>query len=162
MQLNIKRLMLITKKQTSQVNDFSPFLCMERCKSLSLLKSFLSHTSSLSRASILSASTLSGCTTDGHCSGWWLCGHDILCLRQWQRHSLSTSATGLLEKYLTTKSRICRLREQLQDFLTKLQSNSRHLCSQAGPDGAVPGQSPAPMSSPSLLFMGKLQSPRPP
>ena len=33
------------KKQTSQVNDFSASLCMGRCKSLGLLKSFLWYAS---------------------------------------------------------------------------------------------------------------------
>ena len=46
------------KELTSQVNDFSAFLCMGKCKSLSLLKSFLSYTSYLPRASILFFSIL--------------------------------------------------------------------------------------------------------
>ena len=37
--LNIERLLLIKENQTSQVNEFSAFLCMGRCKSLGLLKS---------------------------------------------------------------------------------------------------------------------------
>lgn len=32
---------LIRQNQTSQVNEFSTFLCMGRCKSLGLFKSFL-------------------------------------------------------------------------------------------------------------------------
>ena len=38
--VDIKRSLLITKKQTSQVNDFSVFLCMGRSKSLGSLKLF--------------------------------------------------------------------------------------------------------------------------
>ena len=38
---NIKRLLLIKANQTSQGNEFSTFLCMERYKSLSSLKSLL-------------------------------------------------------------------------------------------------------------------------
>ena len=37
---NIKRLLLIKENQTSQVNEFSTFLYMGRCKSLGSLKSF--------------------------------------------------------------------------------------------------------------------------
>ena len=51
--LNIKRLWIIKEKQISQVREFSAFLCMGRYKSLGLLKSFLSYTPQLSRASIL-------------------------------------------------------------------------------------------------------------
>ena len=50
--LNIKRL-LIKKKQISEVKEFSDFLCMARCKSLGLLKPFLSYAAHLSRASLL-------------------------------------------------------------------------------------------------------------
>ena len=38
---NIKRLLLIKEKQTSQVKVFSPFLCTGRCKSLCSLQSFV-------------------------------------------------------------------------------------------------------------------------
>ena len=38
---NIKRLLLIKENQTSQVNEFSAFLCIGRCKSLGSVKSFL-------------------------------------------------------------------------------------------------------------------------
>ena len=38
---NIKRLLLIKEKQTSQVKVFSPFLCTGRCKSLRSLQSFV-------------------------------------------------------------------------------------------------------------------------
>ena len=41
---NIKTLLLIKENQTSPVNEFSPLLCMERCKNLDLLKSFLWYT----------------------------------------------------------------------------------------------------------------------
>ena len=37
----IKRLLLTKENQTSQVKEFSAFLCMGRCKSLDSLKSFL-------------------------------------------------------------------------------------------------------------------------
>ena len=40
---NVKRWLLDKKNQTSQVNEFSPFLCMERGKNLGSLKSFLWH-----------------------------------------------------------------------------------------------------------------------
>ena len=40
--LNIKRLLLIKENQISEVKEFSAFLCMGRCKSLGLLKAFLS------------------------------------------------------------------------------------------------------------------------
>ena len=46
------------KKQTSQMNDFSAFLCVGRGKSLGVLKSFLWCASSLSRPSILFFSIL--------------------------------------------------------------------------------------------------------
>ena len=49
---NIKRLLLIKENQTSQVNEFSTFLYMGRCKSLGSLKSFLWYAPSLSGASI--------------------------------------------------------------------------------------------------------------
>ena len=38
---NTKRLLLIKENQITQVNEFSTFLCMGRCKSLGSLKSFL-------------------------------------------------------------------------------------------------------------------------
>ena len=38
---NIKRLLLIKENQISQVNEFTAFLCLRRCKSLGSLKSFL-------------------------------------------------------------------------------------------------------------------------
>ena len=37
----IRGLLLIKENQTSQVKEFSAFLCMGRCKSLDSLKSFL-------------------------------------------------------------------------------------------------------------------------
>ena len=48
-----KRLLLIKENQTSQVKEFSAFLCVGRCKSLGSLKSFLWHEPQLSGASIL-------------------------------------------------------------------------------------------------------------
>ena len=45
-------------QQTSQVKEFSAFLCMGRCKSLGSLKSFLSYASQLSGASIFWFSVL--------------------------------------------------------------------------------------------------------
>ena len=79
---NIKRLLLIKENQTSQVNEFSAFLCMGRCKSLGSLILFLWYTPSLSRASILLFSSWipSGCTVGGSCSGCWFDGCHILCL----------------------------------------------------------------------------------
>ena len=50
---NIKRLLLIKENQISQVKKFSAFLCMERCKSLGFLQSFLWYAPQLSGASIL-------------------------------------------------------------------------------------------------------------
>ena len=82
--LNTKRLPLIKENQISQVKEFSPFLCMERCKSLGSLKSFLAYISQLSGASILQASHIlyptpiprasvfilwSG-SSNRHCSSW--------------------------------------------------------------------------------------------
>ena len=49
----IKRLLLTKENQTSQVKEFSAFLCMGRCKSLDSLKSFLWYAPQLSGASIL-------------------------------------------------------------------------------------------------------------
>ena len=51
--LNIKRLLLIKKKQISQVKESCPFLCTVRCKNLGLLKLFLPYASQLSGTSIL-------------------------------------------------------------------------------------------------------------
>ena len=48
--LKMKILLLIKEKQISQVKKFSHFLCMEKYKSLGLLKSFLSYVSQLSWA----------------------------------------------------------------------------------------------------------------
>ena len=64
------------KKQTSQVNVFSAFLCMERCLIMCLLKLFLWNACQLSRASILPHWCI--------CSDWWLDGgqHCLLPERQ--------------------------------------------------------------------------------
>ena len=51
--LNIKILLLMKENQISQAMEFSTFLCMERYKSLGLVKSFLTYASQLSWASIL-------------------------------------------------------------------------------------------------------------
>ena len=45
--------LLIKENQVSQVKEFSAFLCMGRCRSVGLLKSFLSYALQLSRSSIL-------------------------------------------------------------------------------------------------------------
>ena len=45
---NIKRLLLIKENQLSQFKEFSAFLCMERCKSMGSLKSFLWYAPQLS------------------------------------------------------------------------------------------------------------------
>ena len=84
--LNIKRLPLIKENQIAQVKEFSPFLCMERCKSLGSLKSFLAYIFQLSGASILqffhvlyptptptpssSVLTLQRGSSSRHCSFW--------------------------------------------------------------------------------------------
>ena len=82
--LNIKRLPLIKANRISQVKEFSPFLCMERCKSLGSLTSFLAYISQLSGASILqffhilyptptpssSVLTLRSGRSSRHCSSW--------------------------------------------------------------------------------------------
>ena len=82
--LNIKRLPLIKESHISQVKEFSPFLCMERCKSLGSLKSFLVYISQLSWASILqffhilyptptpssSVLTLRSGRSSRHCFSW--------------------------------------------------------------------------------------------
>ena len=49
----IRGLLLTKENQTSQVQEFSTFLCMGRCKSLGSLKSFLSYAPQLSGARIL-------------------------------------------------------------------------------------------------------------
>ena len=49
--LNIKRLLLIKENQISQ--EFITFLCMDKLKSLGLLKSFLSYASQLCGIRIL-------------------------------------------------------------------------------------------------------------
>ena len=49
--LNIKRLQLIKENQIFQVKEFSVFLCIERCESLVLLKSFLLYASQQSGTS---------------------------------------------------------------------------------------------------------------
>ena len=49
----IRKLLLTKENQTSQVNEFSTFLCMGRCKSLGSLKSVLSYAPQLSGARIL-------------------------------------------------------------------------------------------------------------
>ena len=51
--LNIKRLLLITENQTSQIKEFSSLLSMGRCKRLGSLKSFLWYAPQLSGASFL-------------------------------------------------------------------------------------------------------------
>ena len=51
--LNIKRVLRIKENQTSQVKEFSTFLCMGRCKSLGWLKSFLLQAFQLFCVSIL-------------------------------------------------------------------------------------------------------------
>ena len=50
---NTKRLMIIKENQISQINEFSAFLYMGRCKSLGSLRSFLWCAPQLSEASIL-------------------------------------------------------------------------------------------------------------
>ena len=52
--LNVKRLLLTKENQTSQVKEFSAFLCMGRCESLGSLKSFLRYVPQVPGASILS------------------------------------------------------------------------------------------------------------
>lgn len=58
------------KKQISQINDFSAFLCVGRWKSLGFLKAFLLYASSLSRPSILFFSILN--SAQG--ALWWRVG----------------------------------------------------------------------------------------
>ena len=65
--LNIKTVLLIKEDQISQVKEFSAFLCMGRCKSLGLLKSFLWYVPQLSGARIL---CFSGFTFGS--AVWWL------------------------------------------------------------------------------------------
>ena len=48
--LNIKRLLLIKENQIPPIKRFSTLLCMERCKDLGLLKSFVSYAPHLSEA----------------------------------------------------------------------------------------------------------------
>ena len=100
------------ENQTSQVNEFSAFLCMRRWKSLGSLKSFLWYVRQLSGASILcfpilrllrvhrfggglqwpmawwQASCFHPECPQGSLLGatvkWWLEGCNILCLLIWQ------------------------------------------------------------------------------
>ena len=77
---NIKRLLLVKEYQTSQVNDFSIFLCMERCKSR------WDHffTMNLSYLELVSGSFSSWVpslyTTGDGCSGWGLGIQHPFCL----------------------------------------------------------------------------------
>ena len=71
--LLFQRLLLIKENQISQVKKFiSTFLCMEGCKSLGSLKSFLSYEPQLSGVSILCFHILnfpsSGLTVESGCS----------------------------------------------------------------------------------------------
>ena len=76
--LNIKILLLIRENQISQVKEFSAFLCMERCKSLCSLKSFLWYVLQLTGAiilcfhSILSSLRAHQLTIQSSCNCWWL------------------------------------------------------------------------------------------
>ena len=123
---NIKILLLVKENQTSQVKEFSIFLCMGRCTSLGSLKSFLWYTPKLSEASILCFLILSLLRVhprgwlqwlDGghpvsipsslraHHRGWgvavmwWLDGGNILCLLIWQQHFL-WHTPSLLSRFL--------------------------------------------------------------
>ena len=57
---NIKRLLLIKENQTSQVKEFSAFLCMGRCQSLGSLKSSLWFAPQLPGAAFLHPGSLQG------------------------------------------------------------------------------------------------------
>ena len=74
------------EKQTSQVNEFSTFLCMGRCKSLGSLKSFLWYGPYLSWASILFFSFQNSLLVHSlcGCGSWKFDGCNILCLLIWQ------------------------------------------------------------------------------
>ena len=73
------KIMLITN--ISQVNDFSAFLCMGRCKKLGSLKFFLRYMSNYLRTCLPKAQSASSCFSSwiplrvqlvGNCSGLWL------------------------------------------------------------------------------------------
>lgn len=68
-----------TKTQTPEVNDFSAFLCVGRCKSLNLVKFPFWYASSLSRlqcSGVFHPAFPSGDIMRGGCSGWWLDGNN--------------------------------------------------------------------------------------
>ena len=74
---NFQRLMLTKETQISQVNKFSTFLCIGRCKSLDSVKSLLRDAPELHRRSVLLFSILSplwvhtgtGCSAEGLAAG---------------------------------------------------------------------------------------------
>ena len=82
----IKRLLLNSENQISQVNESSILPGMGRCKSLGSLNSFLWCAPQLSGASVLLLSILNPPRVHswGSCSGWGLDGSNILCLLRWQ------------------------------------------------------------------------------
>ena len=67
--LNIKKLLSVKENHISQVKEFRVFLCMGKCKSLGLLKSFLSYASQLSGASAHPGEWLMA-PDSRHCSSW--------------------------------------------------------------------------------------------
>ena len=77
--------MIIKENQTSQVNEFSAFLCLGRCKSLGSLKSFDIHLSYLGLVSL--SPSLSPLRVQ-----YWGSGANglmvtaILCLQTWKQH----------------------------------------------------------------------------
>ena len=73
--LEHQKIMLIEENQTSHVKEFSAFLCMGRCKSLGLLKSFLWYAPQLSGDSILCFLILSSLRV--HCR----CGCNVMAWR---------------------------------------------------------------------------------
>ena len=80
-QSDIQRSLLIRENQTSQVEEFSAFLCVGRCKSLGSMKSFFWYTPQLSRASILFFSNLNPLRVQ-RLVAWW------------PQHPLFTDAAG--------------------------------------------------------------------
>ena len=98
-----KRLLLIKENQTSQVNEFSAFLCTGRCKILGSLKSFLWYAPQLSKASIslFPSQVPLGLSVGGWgwagaaVNDWWLDGHNIFCLLIWQTAFLFHRPQGL-------------------------------------------------------------------
>ena len=81
------QVLLIKEKQTSQVNEYSPFLYLVRCKSLGSLKSFCKYLGPIS--CFLHLESPQGAPSMGVGEGWlqWL-------MTWWPQHPLFTDMAG--------------------------------------------------------------------